>query len=63
MQAKEVTQQISLRKLREALEINNDTPFSVEDVMTIVESNDGPWTEPMNQEQFDAYLRANGIEI
>lgn len=53
--------------LFEVLDAANDTGFLAEDLVKVVESQNGPWTEPMTGDEFSIRLAEmaakNGITI
>ncbi len=57
MQINEVLQP-SEQALTEMVEANNDTGLLTEDVVKIIRSKDGPWSEPVSADESNARMKA-----
>lgn len=60
-------QDMSDEELFEVLDAENDTEFATSDLVEIIRSVDGPWSEPMTAEEviedMRQLFRSNGIEL
>lgn len=44
--------------LTEEVDMVNDTEFLTEDLVRVIETKNGPWSQPMTGDEFEASLRA-----